>query len=63
VVKRSDWEQLRESFTLAFRLQKAAYRRANGGKMAPSLVEDAEAHWTAHGKYGNGCLAVLRQVS
>lgn len=55
VVKRSDWEQLRESFTLAFRLQKAAYRRANGGKMAPSLVEDAEAHWTAHGKYGNGC--------
>ena len=62
-MKRSDWEQLREIFTLAFRLQKAAYRRANGGKMAPSLVEDAEAHSAAHGKYRNGCLAVLRQVS
>lgn len=52
VVKRSDWEQLRESFTLAFRRQKAAYRRANGGTTAPSLVEDAEAHWASQ---GNGC--------
>lgn len=41
VVLRSDWEQVRASFMEAFSIQKAAYRHANGGTTAPSLVEDA----------------------
>jgi len=44
VVKRQDWEQLKKFFTPAFRLQKAAYRRGNGGTTAPSLVEDVRPH-------------------
>ena len=62
VVKRSDWHQLRESFTIAFRRQRAAYRRANGGTTAPALVEDVEAHWASRWADGNGCLAVLRPI-
>ena len=41
VVPRSDWEEVRERFYDAFRIQKVAYRHANGGKSAPTLVEDA----------------------
>ena len=44
VVKRQDWEQLKKFFMPAFRLQKAAYRRGNGGTVAPSLVEDVRPH-------------------
>lgn len=42
VVRRSDWEPLRERFATIFRLAKAAYRRANGGTYAPSIHEDVE---------------------
>jgi hypothetical protein len=42
VVLREDWLRLREVFWDAFRIQKAAYRRANGGKTAPTL----QAPWT-----------------
>lgn len=42
VVRRSDWEPLRERFATIFPLAKAAYRRANGGTYAPSIHEDVE---------------------
>jgi hypothetical protein len=41
VVVRQQWDELRTPFFEAFQVQKAAYRRANGGTTAPSLVEDA----------------------
>mmetsp|Transcript_41248 Transcript_41248/g.84229 ORF Transcript_41248/g.84229 Transcript_41248/m.84229 type:complete len:398 (+) Transcript_41248:71-1264(+) len=41
VVVRQEWEQLRTSFYQAFKVQKAAYRHANGGTSTPSLVADA----------------------
>lgn len=44
VVLRSQWMQIRDSFNEAFHLQKAAYRRANGGTTAPSIVEDVRPH-------------------
>ena len=40
VVVRQQWDELRTSFLEAFQVQKAAYRRANGGTAAPTLVED-----------------------
>jgi len=46
VVVRQEWDHLRESFFAAFRVQKSAYRRANGGTSSPTLVEDAEPRWT-----------------
>lgn len=45
VVLREDWLRLREVFWDAFRIQKAAYRRANGGKTAPTLQEDVTPHF------------------
>ena len=45
VVVRHEWEELRKSFFEAFRVQKAAYRHANGGTSTPSLLEDARAHF------------------
>eukprot|EP00438_Fugacium_kawagutii_P009163 Skav206204 [mRNA] locus=scaffold1844:397256:399845:- [translate_table: standard] len=44
VVVRHEWDQLRASFLKAFRVQKTAYRRRNGGSSTPSLVEDARPH-------------------
>ena len=44
VVLRSQWTQIRDSFRQAFHFQKAAYRRANGGTNAPSIVEDVRPH-------------------
>jgi len=44
VVARHEWEELRKSFFEAFRVQKAAYRHANGGTSTPSLLEDARPH-------------------
>jgi len=44
VVKRSDWNKVKMSFREAFRIQKAAYRRANGGSAAPGLTEDVPPH-------------------
>ncbi|CAK9005942.1 Voltage-dependent T-type calcium channel subunit alpha-1H [Durusdinium trenchii] len=49
VVLRKDWETHRAAFVEAFSLQKAAYRRANGGTTAPSLVEDARANFISEG--------------
>lgn len=40
VVLRSEWVVLRSIFSEAFGIQKGAYRRAHGGKTAPSLQED-----------------------
>mmetsp|Transcript_1802 Transcript_1802/g.4215 ORF Transcript_1802/g.4215 Transcript_1802/m.4215 type:complete len:428 (-) Transcript_1802:418-1701(-) len=40
-ISRRDWHQVRDRFQKVFHLQKAAYRRANGGSNAPSLTEDA----------------------
>ena len=39
VVVRSEWDQSRASFYEAFKVQKAAYRRANGGPKSPNLIE------------------------
>ena len=41
VVVRQQWDELRTSFLEAFQVQKAAYRRANGGTAAPTLAEGA----------------------
>eukprot|EP00438_Fugacium_kawagutii_P026780 Skav207130 [mRNA] locus=scaffold554:86956:89328:+ [translate_table: standard] len=48
VVVRHDWEQLRVSFCEAFKVQKAAYRHANGGTSTPSLLEDSRPHFVPH---------------
>lgn len=40
VVLREDWEKVNPFFWEAFRIQKAAYRHANGGSTAPSLTQD-----------------------
>lgn len=40
-ISRREWHQVRDRFQKVFHLQKAAYRRANGGSNAPSLTEDA----------------------
>eukprot|EP00435_Cladocopium_sp_Y103_P027844 s2366_g6.t2 len=45
VVVRQQWDELRTSFAEAFRVQKAAYRHANGGSSTPSLTEDARPRW------------------
>ncbi|CAE7591702.1 FKS1 [Symbiodinium natans] len=39
-VRRSHWSRVCDRFREVFQLQKAAYRRANGGSNAPSLTED-----------------------
>ena len=39
VVLRSEWVVLRSVFSEAFGIQKGAYRRAHGGKTAPSLQD------------------------
>lgn len=41
VVLRRQWESVRDYVQAALTLQRAAYRRANGGSRAPSLTEDA----------------------
>lgn len=41
VLVRSQWEEVREPCLQLLNVQKAAYRRANGGKTSPSLIEDA----------------------
>lgn len=41
VVRRDEWNAVKEAFHKAFLMQKKAYRRANGGNSAPSLSEDA----------------------
>ena len=38
-VRRDEWQKLRREVFSAFGLQKAAYRRANGGTTAPELKE------------------------
>ena len=40
VVERSAWEGIKGAFQEAFRSQRTAYRRANGGSAAPALKED-----------------------
>ena len=41
VVRRDQWQQVRGRFFEAFRIQKSAYRRCNGGKNAPVIYENA----------------------
>eukprot|EP00435_Cladocopium_sp_Y103_P030203 s2366_g7.t1 len=48
VVVRQQWDQLRTPFFEAFQVQKAAYRRANGGTAAPTLAEDAAPRFLFH---------------
>lgn len=45
VVVRQQWDELRTSFVEAFRVQKAAYRHANGGSSTPTLTEAARPRW------------------
>lgn len=45
VVVRSEWDQSRASFYEAFKVQKAAYRRAYGGPKSPNLIEDVAPHF------------------
>ena len=40
-VVRQEWDELKTAFYQAFKVQKAAYRHANGGTSTPSLVADA----------------------
>ncbi|CAK9047962.1 unnamed protein product [Durusdinium trenchii] len=40
VVRRDEWELVRERFLQAYALQKTAYRRANGGSGAPGMHEE-----------------------
>eukprot|EP00438_Fugacium_kawagutii_P004776 Skav203113 [mRNA] locus=scaffold447:476670:477842:+ [translate_table: standard] len=47
VVVRQEWDELRASFFEAFKVQKAAYRRANGGTVTPSLSEDVRPHFVS----------------
>eukprot|EP00434_Breviolum_minutum_P030267 symbB.v1.2.026772.t1/scaffold2699.1/size140064/7 len=53
VVIRSEWEKVKPYFWEAlvefeaFRIQKAAYRHANGGSSAPTLTQDAQVHLLA----------------
>lgn len=47
VVERSAWEGMKEAFQEAFRLQRTAYRRANGGSAAPALMEDMPPRFAA----------------
>eukprot|EP00438_Fugacium_kawagutii_P026614 Skav209601 [mRNA] locus=scaffold1634:63231:65021:- [translate_table: standard] len=47
VVVRHEWDELKPTFLEAFRVQKAAYRRANGGTSTPSLLEDARPHFVS----------------
>eukprot|EP00913_Durusdinium_trenchii_P001327 g1225.t1 len=42
VVRRDEWNSVRDRFYKAFLMQKKAYRRANGGSTAPSLQEDVK---------------------
>jgi len=48
VVSRKDWTRVRHRFHQVFHLQKAAYRRANGGTNAPSIAEDVQPRFTVH---------------
>ncbi|CAK9091073.1 unnamed protein product [Durusdinium trenchii] len=45
VLLRQDWEKVKDLVMDAFRLQKAAYRRANGGTSAPGILEVASPHF------------------
>eukprot|EP00435_Cladocopium_sp_Y103_P021817 s1500_g5.t1 len=47
VVLREDWENVKTFFWETFRIQKAAYRHANGGSSAPTLAQDASPHLLA----------------
>lgn len=51
VVVRQEWDELKNSFFDAFRVQRAAYRRAHGGTLAPSLVQDASPRWDEQACY------------
>ncbi|CAJ1376495.1 unnamed protein product [Effrenium voratum] len=44
-MRRDEWLRLRGEFLVAFRCQRAAYRRAYGGSQAPDLKEDMVAHF------------------
>lgn len=47
VMRTEQWKEVRESCLQALTLQKTAYRRANGGTTAPSLVEDTLPRFTS----------------
>jgi len=51
VVVRQEWDELKNSFFDAFRVQRAAYRHAHGGTAAPSLVQDASPRWDEQAYY------------
>mmetsp|Transcript_12828 Transcript_12828/g.14992 ORF Transcript_12828/g.14992 Transcript_12828/m.14992 type:complete len:194 (-) Transcript_12828:343-924(-) len=55
---RSQWMALRVSFFEAFNLQKAAYRRANGGTAAPGIIEDARPHLLREADGADGAVCV-----
>ena len=42
VVLRHQWDEVRTSFFEAFKVQKAAYRHANGGTTSPRILEDVQ---------------------
>lgn len=42
VVRRDEWNAVKEAFHKAFLMQKKAYRRANGGNSAPTLSENVQ---------------------
>ena len=62
VVVRQEWNQVRALFFEAFKVQKAAYRRANGGTSNPSLVEDVAPHFVSCDFTYNRCSQVIKTV-
>ncbi|CAE7554288.1 mucK [Symbiodinium natans] len=55
VVKREEWDRVREQFQEAFLVQKRAYRRANGGSCAPCLAADAEPRFAPDARRAGLC--------
>eukprot|EP00438_Fugacium_kawagutii_P004203 Skav215935 [mRNA] locus=scaffold226:466236:468548:+ [translate_table: standard] len=47
VVVRCQWDEVKTTFLEAFQVQKAAFRRANGGTSTPTLLEDARPHFVS----------------
>lgn len=55
VVPRARWEEVRHRVLEVMRSQKSAYRFANGGRTAPSLIEEASAHFAVDASGQDQC--------
>ena len=55
VVVRQEWDQSRASFYEAFKVQRTAYRHANGGPKSPNLIEAGSCFNMSH------CMLTVRE--